>query len=705
MDITSKQLIFLKSIFSYMKDGNFEIIFDLIFEKLREFIPYTRIGIGIINGDEVQSIANRSSCNAVQLKIGYSLKIEETSLGTLVENRKTRIINDLASYYKEHPNSESTSLLLEEGILSSATIPIIIDNKVKGFIFFSDTNKDSYKEEHILFLKQIVIPLSMLVENGRLVSRLKDENRELEELNSSKREFVSRLSKELDKQTKELAEQNNRYKILLNITNSASVSTKIDSILREAFDSLKDYLNISALSFMRKSFRKDKIKFIFTNSETQITERFFIFDTIFSSKKFFEKLKRGEKLDSGELVNSKSKTFLSKKEINYSLYIPLSYQDKFLGVLVISREKYKKFSKKEELFLKEIKDLFNIIINNMLKLNKIYHDKTLLKEKSNYLSDEIKTNFGDIVGDSARLRQLIKEVKLVAPTQATVLIKGETGVGKELIARAIHNNSKRKDKIFIKVNCAALSDSIITSEFFGHEKGAFTGAIDRKIGKFELANGGTIFLDEIGEIPLDIQVKLLRVLQERELERVGGNKTIPLDIRIIAATNRDLEDDIKNKLFRADLFYRLNVFPLYIPSLKERKNDILILSQYFLKKYSDRMGKHISKISEKTKEFLLHYDFPGNIRELENMIERGVILAENNILILNPLNYNYTTEIVETHIDYNNTFLTLDKMIEIHLRKALEKSNGKIHGDNGCAKLLGLKPTTLQSKLKKYGLR
>jgi transcriptional regulator with GAF, ATPase, and Fis domain len=298
------------------------------------------------------------------------------------------------------------------------------------------------------------------------------------------------------------------------------------------------------------------------------------------------------------------------------------------------------------------------------------------------------------------LRQVLLEIETVAPTNATVLIQGESGTGKELLARAIHRLSPRSERTFIKLNCAAIPAGLLESELFGHEKGAFTGAIARKIGRVELANEGTLFLDEVGELPMDLQPKLLRALQEREIERLGGNRPIPVNLRLIAATNRDLAQMVAQKEFRADLYYRLKVFPVFAPPLRERISDIPILVRHFVATHSRRMGKTIESIPDETMEALVRWRWPGNIRELENFLERAVILTRGPVLYV-PL--------AELQMaDEEQTAEQMNPMLHIaereHILRVLREAKGQIGGDDGAAARLGLKRTTLNSKLKKLGI-
>jgi len=321
-----------------------------------------------------------------------------------------------------------------------------------------------------------------------------------------------------------------------------------------------------------------------------------------------------------------------------------------------------------------------------------------LAAENNYLKEEIQqnTNVSKIITKNAKFKENIKLLEQVAPTNASVLIRGETGTGKELMARAIHDTSPRRDKAMIKVNCAALPANLIESELFGHEKGAFTGATQRRIGRFELADGGTIFLDEIGELPIDLQAKLLRVLQEGAFERIGGTETIEIDARVVAATNRDLEKEIEKGNFREDLFYRLNVFPISCPPLRERKEDIPFLVKHFLEKHESNIGKRIEEVPADTLSKLKAYNYPGNIRELENLIERFMITSPGKVLEVTgwmPTNKELPSS--------GEHFFTLEEMEIHHIKKALRLSKGKVFGVGGAAEKLGMNAKTLDSRMRK----
>jgi formate hydrogenlyase transcriptional activator len=333
-------------------------------------------------------------------------------------------------------------------------------------------------------------------------------------------------------------------------------------------------------------------------------------------------------------------------------------------------------------------------------------EQARLQQQNAYLQEEIKAslNFEEIVGRGPALAAVLELVRAVGPTDATVLVTGETGTGKELIARAIHSVSRRKDKPLIKVNCAALPAGLVESELFGHEKGAFTGAISRRVGRFELADGGTIFLDEIGELPLEMQAKLLRVLQEGEIDRIGGKGPVKVDVRVIAATNRDLAQSVREKTFRGDLFYRLNVFPIRLPALRERKDDIPLLASYFASRFADRLGKPIDGISGETLARLAAYSWPGNIRELENIMERAVILSSGMQLDVARDMLPAAAATMTLEAPAGKSVADLDSVQRDHIVAALDASKWVIEGPRGAAQALGLHPNTLRSRMKKLGV-
>jgi len=378
--------------------------------------------------------------------------------------------------------------------------------------------------------------------------------------------------------------------------------------------------------------------------------------------------------------------------------LPIPGRHRIMGTIGLCRLADSHYSQDELDFLMQVSKQIAIAIENTLARREISKLKESLAQEKVYLQEEIRSemNFEEIVGKSLALQRLLKKVETVAPTDSTVLICGETGTGKELIARAIHNLSSRNSNAFVKMNCAAIPTGLLESELFGHEKGAFTGAVAQRIGRFELAHRGTVFLDEVGEIPFELQTKLLRVLQEREFERLGSTRTIRTDARLIAATNRDLSEMVEEQNFRSDLFYRLNVFPVRVPALRERPEDIPLLVRHFVQHFARRMHRVIEMIPSETMTALTQYHWPGNIRELQNLIERAVILSPGPVLRV-PL------QDLPARSDKSKP-QTLAEADRVHILEALKETRWVIAGPNGAAARLGMNRSTVQFRMKKLGI-
>ena len=394
--------------------------------------------------------------------------------------------------------------------------------------------------------------------------------------------------------------------------------------------------------------------------------------------------------------------------------LPLISRERVLGVLGLGSSRENAFSEDELGLLSQAAKQIALAIENACAYGEISQLKDKLARENVYLESEIRSelHFDDIVGSSEPLQRVLREIETVAPADSTVLIYGETGTGKELIARAVHNLSSRKSNAFVKLNCAAIPTGLLESELFGHEKGAFTGAISQRVGRFELAHRGTIFLDEIGEIPLELQPKLLRVLQEREFERLGSTRTVRTDARLIAATNRDLKEMAEEGKFRTDLYYRVNVFPIRVPALRERKEDIPLLVRHFVHEFSRRNNRVIDTIPSETMEALLRYHWPGNIRELQNVIERAVIISKGPVLNVSIAELKPDVSVKTSpanprvsSVHHKSLQRALDETERAQILRALEEANGVVGGPHGAAARLGIKRTTLHVRMQKLGIQ
>jgi len=400
--------------------------------------------------------------------------------------------------------------------------------------------------------------------------------------------------------------------------------------------------------------------------------------------------------------------------------VPLTLQGKCIGLLSVVSQQRDRYSDEDAVFLQEVANQVALAVQNMQSYQEIASLKARLEKENVYLREELRAehNFEEIVGNSPALLRALHAVEQVAPTDSTVLIYGETGTGKELVARAIHSRSPRNGRALVTVNCSAISAGLVESELFGHMKGAFTGALERRVGRFELANGGTIFLDEIGELSLETQVKLLRVLQEHEFEPVGSSHSLHVDVRVIAATNRNLGGAVRAGQFRSDLFYRLNVFPIELPPLRERRSDVPQLVAFCLSQFSKRLGKKINGVSRESMENLVNYPWPGNIRELQNVIERAIIVSADPTLRLDrdlmPVAATakgsealeaYAPEDQPADLKSAKPLLTLDEVERNHILAALQHAGGVVDGPKGAARIVNLHPNTLRHRMAKLGIK
>ena len=524
----------------------------------------------------------------------------------------------------------------------------------------------------------------------------------------------------------QLAQERDRLEVLLEVNNVLVSSRELPELFRGIITSLEkvihhDYTSLALLDSASGLLKIHALDFSsrpgLFNQEITVP-----LDTTPSGVCFTTGqplLARGAEIDrfSNEIIRT-----LRAEGVQTICCVPLITQGRTFGTLNLASRREDAFPSQDVELLRQVATQIAIAVENALAFKQIDALKDKLAEEKLYLEEEIRSefNFEEIVGDSPTLKRALAQVELVAPAGTAVLITGETGTGKELIARAIHNLSPRRQRTFVKINCAAIPGGLLESELFGHERGAFTGALTQKIGRFELADHGTLFLDEVADLPLELQPKLLRVLQEQEFERLGSNRTQRVDVRVVAATNADLARLVAERTFRSDLFYRLNVFPIHIPSLRERREDVPLLVRYFVQKFSRRLNKTVAYIPADAMDALANYAWPGNIRELENFIERAVLLSPGKELRV-PLSELKTTDDANrdegsaagTESGSSFTFSssrtssisTLEEAERQHILRALRQTEWRIAGSKGAAVLLGMKRTTLQARMRKLGIR
>lgn len=501
----------------------------------------------------------------------------------------------------------------------------------------------------------------------------------------------------------ESSQTERKYRVLLDIATAVNATFDIHVVFEQIRQKLQELFRFDRSSIVLKSPQEDTLRFFAVGPEPR--KRLGKESTLpmqgSISGWVVEHGKPRLRTDLAAEREPFEELFFQEGMRSY-LSVPLSIRRRVIGALNLGSFQPGQYAPGDLELLSGIAEPISQAVNNALSYAEIERLKDELHAENISLRDEIRTehHFYEMIGESDAIRRVLRAVEKVAPTGSTVLLRGETGTGKELLARAIHQYSPRGQRTLFKVNCSALSESLVLSELFGHERGAFTGAIERKLGRFELADGSTLFLDEIGELSPEVQAKLLRVLQDGQLERVGGTKTIHVDVRVIAATNRNLDQAMREGKFRTDLFFRLNVFPIEVPPLRERKEDIEELTLFFLKKYAAKTNKRFEKISQATLDRLIHYDWPGNVRELENVVERGVILCDGAFFQLDE-----RAIFAGGPPRQPDSFASIQEMEKRHILEALRRAGGRVYGARGAAQLLGLKPSTLQSRMKKLRIR
>jgi formate hydrogenlyase transcriptional activator len=546
----------------------------------------------------------------------------------------------------------------------------------------------------------------------RLLARARDD---LEIRVMQRTAELTTVNLELQSTQAELRSQKDRLQLLLDLTTDAVSNLEISDLLKAVTASVRQIMqsDFAGIGLPDPEHSRLRVHALVYASDGSLTEQ----ELLTTQDAVLFRVFRTGELSLGrikDLIGAQAgHDSLLPWELETACGLPLLSRNRPLGVLVLGKRGKDVYRKEDVDFLAQVANQIAIAVDNALSYRQVSELTDKLAQEKLYLEDEIRADayFEEIVGKSAELRRVLKLVETVAPTDSTVLIQGETGTGKELIARAIHNLSPRRSSTFVKLNCAAIPTGLLESELFGHEKGAFTGAVVQRIGRLELANNGTLFLDEVGDIPLELQPKLLRVLQEREFERLGSTRTLSTNVRLIAATNRDLAAMVEDQQFRPDLFFRLNVFPVRVPALRERREDIPLLVRHFAGEFSRRMNKVIETISSETMDALCRYHWAGNIRELQNVIERAVILSPGPALVvpLAEMQLNLSPTSAGTDAGARSTRRRpvrsiLAEVDRDQIIQALKEADGRVGGPNGAASRLGLKRTTFITRMNKLGI-
>ena len=639
-----------------------------LIEKLHEVTPFDFLHLVAFDKDTNTPRWSLLEVNGKRIEAGDDVVLDDCPLRWVHETGEALTIVD---WSRETRFEKYRTFLAELGIASTSTLPLIRGSRRLGVLSLGRFYPNAYDMEEVQFLGIVAGQIGLAIDaavNFHISQRVQD-----------------------------------KLKLILDLTNQVVSNLEFHDLLRAASASVRQIMRCDAAAVMladadEKHLVVHALDFpesrgVFTEGALVPIEGTLPGDTFRSGKPNIV-----NRLDPGEMPPEMLEKARAEG-LNSFCDIPLISKDRLLGVLAVARREENGFDDDEVSFLIQAANQVAIGVENALSYREIAGLKDRLAQEKLYLEDEIRgeMDFEGIVGQSSALRHVLNLVETVAPSDSTVLLLGETGTGKELIARAIHDRSRRKDRTFVKLNCAAIPTGLLESELFGHERGAFTGAISQKIGRLELADQGSLFLDEVGDIPLDIQPKLLRALQEREFERLGSTRTKKVDVRLVAATNRNLEKMIEDREFRSDLYYRLNVFPIRIPPLRERPDDIPLLVRYFTQKYGRRMEKQIESIPAAVMKKLTAWHWPGNIRELENFIERSVILTHGSALQvpIGELGGNSTAVPVAN---------TRDGDTRQEILRILKDTKGRVAGPNGAAARMGIKRTTLISRMKKLGI-
>ena len=627
------------------------------------------------DGNTLQMLEADREPDAPAIKTGTTLSLIGAAAQVL-EEQKPIFLPDVSLEMLKHP--DLAPFAAESAGRSTYLFPVSTSHKRYGLLSVTKLQGDGFASEDVELLKSLASHVAVALECAFARDRAEQYHREL-------------------------ASERDRLRLVLEINNHVAANLDIDEVLRSASASIRLYFASDFTAFWildKNSNQLHSAILDFPGGKGLLAEH----ATARLTAGDYEKLRARHAeifsiADLERLPTSFSQS-LRAESISTLALVPLATGSGPLGLLGMGSRKVDAFGQEDLDLLSQIGIQISLALDNALAYGRLNASAARLEEERLYLESEIESeyNFESIVGKSAALRKVLDQVAIVAPTSSTVLLHGETGTGKELVARAIHNLSPRRERTFVRLNCAAIPSGLVESELFGHEKGAFTGALMQRKGRFELADHGTLFLDEVGDITLDLQPKLLRALQEQEFERLGSTKTIHVDVRLIAATHRDLGGMIRNNQFREDLFYRLNVFPIEIPPLRERREDIPLLIHFFVSRLSRRMQKRIRSVPKPTMEALVNADWPGNIRELENFVERCVILTQGDELIVPRTELKRSNRAI---VSSASTFEQAERQVIID---ALKNASGRIAGKGGAAERLGLKRTTLQNKMRRLSI-
>jgi formate hydrogenlyase transcriptional activator len=655
----------------------------------------------VIDFDFLTLVLHDASRNVMRLHILEAREEHEKLIGTehAVESHPSGYVWQTQQPFVVSDTEEETRYpdflprLRSMGVKSLAIVPLTTARRRLGAMGIGSTVPRSISEAELQFIQRVASQVAVAVDNA---------------LNFEASQTYQR----------QLARERDRLRVLLEINNVLGNSRELPDLFRGIVSAIErvihlDYTSLALLEPVSGLLKIHALDFPggqhLIQAETAVSR---------------DASPAGQAIATGlpvvahgaELARYSSEILqiLRREGIQTICCIPLVNHGRTFGSLNLASRRTDAFAEEDLELLQQVGGQIAIAVENALAFKEIDALKDTLAKEKLYLEEEIRSelNFEDIVGESQSLKRALAQVELVAPASTTALILGETGTGKELIARAIHNLSPRRERTFVKINCAAIPSGLLESELFGHERGAFTGAIGQKIGRFELADRGTLFLDEVGDIPAELQPKLLRVLQEQEFERLGSNKTQRVDVRVVAATNFDLAKLVADKTFRSDLYYRLNVFPIQIPALRERREDVPLLVRYFVQKCSRRLNKTVEYVPAEAMDALVNYDWPGNVRELENLIERAVLLSPGKELRV-PLGELKALAATGTSSEFlafaagpaAPSISTLEEAERQHIFRALRQTEWRVAGPNGAAKLLGMKRTTLQARMRKLGVR